>query len=122
MADNPPPLAVDIEVLNDATAALLKSVQDMNGLLNDLKDASFTIHPAAFTLLDPGAMMSYNNVREYMMNFLATMETRFNQMAADLQTVTHKYSDNESGITGSMREIGAALDGVAQPPAVGQGN
>lgn len=104
-------MSVDLQVLDNATAALIQSIQDMDGLASSMLGDDFTIHPAAFTLLDPGAGAAYANVRQYIVNFLANMEVRFSHMANDLQTVSQNYKQTDTGASGMLSAIGEQLNG-----------
>jgi hypothetical protein len=112
MTDKGQAVEVDLQVLDDATAALGASIRDMDAMARGMLDASYTIHPAAFTFLDPGALKSYANVRQYIINFLATMESRFGHLAEDLQAVSQSYRQSDTGSAEGMADVGRQLDGA----------
>jgi hypothetical protein len=89
--------SVDMDAMAHTITAMRQSVNDMHGIWAKVTTGDFDIPDGTFTLLDPGVLESYSEVRTYIVQFLADMESRFTNMATELEAVLNAYGDTELG-------------------------
>lgn len=101
--------SVDMNAMASTITAMRQSVNDMHAIWAKVTTGDFDIPNGTFTLLDPGVLTSYTELRNYIVQFLADMESRFSNMSSELEAVLNAYGDTELGSEERADSLSAEL-------------